>query len=346
MPDPLFKTVSASQVPEMLGLSPWGSRLTLHHQFETRTHDDRKQDVRMKIGKLFEKLILELTAEALALEVHHNDNADYVRHATYPLGCTVDATVLCPTRGRGTVEAKAIDKYEWQRSWTETSPPKYYVAQLEAQMLVKGDTWGVIACFIYNEGADGRLVLYERRPNAKAQARIIKEAEEFMADLAAGRRPPAFGLPVELDTCNEMFPETDPEKVLEDVNNYEMAEFARLYAWTAKQATQFKRAVDEMKPKLVAFMGDHGVAALGGGVVVKIKKPQVAGQLVRLPADLRKRLRFAADFMEPGPEHDAVMEAIDWVHVVRGPSNQNRIAVREDGDIAEAEDTPTVLEAG
>lgn len=354
MPDVDFKTVSASQVPDLLNISPWGTRLMLHHQFVRRVHEDRKQSNRMKIGKLFEALILELTAAELALEVQHNTEAAYLRHPTLPLGCTVDATVLCPTRGYGVVEAKAIDKYEFIRSWTETAAPAYYEAQHQEEMMIPHPVhgmpaWGVIACFVYNEGADGRLVLYERLPNEKAQARIALEAEAFMADVAADKAPPAFGLPVELGLMSELYPEADEAKVIEAEDNFEMAEHARMMDWARKQKSSFEKAEKEMKPKLLAFMQDAGFARLAGGVRVRVRKPQMAGNVVMLPADLRKRLHgYASGLRDIGQTTAAaaITEAAEWCQIMRVPGVQNRIVVTEDENAPELEiDAPNNLEA-
>lgn len=336
MPDPDFQTLSSSQIPDLLNIGTWGTRFTLHTHFARRIHEDRKQNVRMKIGKLFEALILELTAEKLALEVRHNLAAVYVRHPTLPLGCTEDANVLCPTRGVGVVEAKAVDKYEWARSWTDTSAPKIYEAQLQEQMMVKEAAWGIIACLIYNEGADGKLMLYERRPNEKAYARIAGEATAFFADLAAGKAPPAFGLPIELPLLSELHPEADPMQVLDATDNYDMTEFVRLYAWTAEQATSFKRAEAEMKPKLLDFTKGNGVANLAEGVVLRVKKPQMSGQVVMLPAPLRNGLRKCIerlgepmDLLTVGTIAELITQACEWAHVVRQPGVQNRVTIRE-----------------
>lgn len=359
MPDPTFQTISSSQVPDLLNISPWGTRLTLFNQFARRIHEDRKQSVRMKIGKLFENLILEMTADALALEITPNRGADgepvYVRHPEHPIGCTVDADVFCPTRGPGTVEAKAVDKYEWRRNWTESTVPKIYDAQLQEQMAVRGHGWGIIACLIYNEGTDGRLQLYERRPIPSAQERIIAEARTFFDDLAAGKVPSPFGLPIELAICNEMFPEVDNPEILDATGDIDMAETIRLYKWTADQARGFSRAEAEMKPKVVAYMKDHERAVLAGGVRVRLRKPTMAGQVVMLPADVRKGLRRVAEYLEKSiplvPEKNPLLEpviaALEWAHIVKQPGVQNRLAIEDDGDdVPVDDDKSTIIGAG
>lgn len=359
MPDPDFKTVSASQVPELLNISQWGSRLTLHHQFANRIPDDRAETRRMKIGKLFEPMILEEVAKMLVLEVHANPAGTYTRHPTLPLGCTEDARVLCPTRGPGVVEVKAVDKYEFQRSWTEAGGPKMYEAQLQTAMLVKEATWGILAPFVYNEGADGRLVLYERRPHAEAQERIGAEATAFFADLAAGKEPTPFGIPVELGLMNTLHPEAIETKVLDATDDIELTEMLRMYQWTSEQHRGFGRARVEMLPKLLARFGDHGRVRLAEGVSARIRKPVTAGKVIALPADIRRELAAVHGFLVDMKSFDdriqRLADAVDraryWHEILRQPGIQNRIVVQE-GEAAAADEVPeedeplTNLEAG
>ncbi len=357
MPDPEFKTISSSQVPDLLQLSPWGSRYTLFHQFRQRAYEERTQTVRMKIGKLFESLTLELTAEKLTLEVHPNRGPDgepvYLRHASLPLGCTEDAAVFCPTRGHGTVEAKAVDAYEWKRNWTKAKAPQMYEAQLQAQMLVKGDTWGVIACLVYNEGTDGVLRLYERRPHHDSQSRIAAAAVEFFADLESGNEPSPFGIPIEIDVVSELYPEADPKKIIEDPDNFDIAEKARLYAWTVEQKTGFERAEKSMRPQILGYMKDAAMAAVAGGVRIKVNKPQIAGQVVMLPAELRKKMKRCIDeYLWQHPDinyslfDEVLHEAIDWCHIAKRPSIQNRISIVEGEEEIAPTERPSILEAG
>lgn len=356
MPDPTFATLSASQIPELLGLSSWGTRLTLYHQFQRRVYEERKQFGRMRLGKILEPIIVELVAERLVLEVRHNAKAEYHRHPELPLGCTADATVLCPTRGFGIVETKAVDKWEFAKSWTEKSAPRMYEAQLQEQMMIPHPehglpAWGILAPYVYNDGDEGRLELYERRPIASAAERIAAEAKAFFADLAAGKAPPAFGLPVELGIVSEQFPEVDEARVIEAEDNYDMAEFARLYAWTAEQAKAFARTESEMKPKLAQFLEDAAVAKLAAGVRVKSRKTQMAGQVAMLPADLRRRLRKIGEHLlgldSQSGEGLAIMEAAEWCQILKRPGTQTRLEVVEVADLAERKnDDLTPIEAG
>lgn len=331
MPDSEFLTLSATEIPALLGLSPWQTPLMLYHEFKKRERVERPQSLRMKLGKFFEPEIMAMAAERLVLELRPNTEQTYHRHPMLPIGCTMDYDVQCPTRGYGIVEAKAIDKDEFKKNWTETAGPRMYEVQLQTAMLATGATWGVLAPFIYNDGENGILELYERRPHAKARARITHAARQFFTDLEDNRPPPVFGNPIEIDLMNELYPEVEEAKILDATDDFETAEMARLYQWTDEQAKGFARAAAEMKPKLLGFTKDHALTRLGGGVSVRVSKPQMAGQVVFLPFALRQRLLAVAKFLDEETIHSsaAVREACEWAHIVRKPGIQNRLSIRE-----------------
>ena len=98
-------------------------------------------------------------AEDLKLEVR--PNADDTYHRRGLLGCTRDATIICPDRGPGALETKCIFDYRtWMADWGGGAfVPKPHEIQLQQQLLVgDGDDgfaaegspydWGVIAAWV------------------------------------------------------------------------------------------------------------------------------------------------------------------------------------------------------
>lgn len=351
MPDSEFKTVSSTEVPELMNISKWGSRKLLWLGFRNRRRHELKQTGRMSLGKLFQPLILARTADDLALDVIPNDADEYVRctDPNIPLGCTRDGLVICPSRGRGVVECKAIDQFRWSSEWSETAAPIYYEVQLQVQMIVEGAAWGVIACYIYNEGDDGRLVLYERRINEKLRDQIIALAREFLSDVENGVEPPAIGIPEETEALNELYPEPDPTKIIE-VDDIKIAEESRMFEWAGRQESSAKKTRDQIKAKLLDVAKDAGIVKLPG-VVVEIAKGAGAGQTVMLPANLRKRLKDVYSLLESAPvvgcddARAAIKDAMEWAQVIRKPSVRTTIKVRET-EPSPSFDQSTIIQAG
>lgn len=338
MPDINFQTISSTESCALMGLSQWATPKMIYRQFADKKQRDKKQSLRMKLGKLFEPMIVEAVRDRLLLEVRANVENAYVRHETLPLGATVDIDVQCPTRGFGIVESKAIDERQYQEKWTATAGPLMYEIQLQHEMLVTGATWGILAAFVYNSGDDGELYLYERRPMPHVQERIIAHATKFFADLEAGNEPPAVGNPVEMDLLNELYPEPDAKKIKTDLDNYDVAEMFRMYEWSQQQSSAHEKSAKQLKVKLLDYMGDNGQALLPT-ISVELKKTPTAADIVMLPADIRRRLKNGT----AEEVNQAIEEACNWAVVKRAGGLQARIKIRETQDSAPAKFTDNFM---
>src|SRR5712671_4055890 len=110
MPDPERRTISATESPALFGASPYATPWMLYQRFANGVDIDSQGDNRMDWGQRLEPLILAHAAQELRLEVRPNREPDgtqrYVRRGR--LGCTRDGTVICPDRGPGAIETKAV----------------------------------------------------------------------------------------------------------------------------------------------------------------------------------------------------------------------------------------------
>lgn len=193
MPDPKRETVSASQAAALLGCSPYLTRWMLWRHFAKGDDIEAEDNERMFWGRALEPAVLSATAERLNLEVRPNVAGEYRRHERLPLGATVDADIFDPNRGPGIVEVKCVDWRAWRDGWTETDAPDHIEAQLQAQMMVCGASWGVIACLV----GGNELRFYQREPDPGFAETMAAAAVAFMASLA-GPEPSPMGDEMEL----------------------------------------------------------------------------------------------------------------------------------------------------
>lgn len=208
MPDPLRKTVSASQVAAMFNASKWNTRLGLYHWLKTGEEDDR-EDERMTVGKLLEDDILTLVQQRYGLDIEHVPQGpeSYVQHPEHPVGCTLDARCSCPVRGLAVVEAKNVDTSVFYREWSFdeerelVAAPAEIELQVQAEMLATGSSWAILAALV----GGNTLYCLERKPDPAIHARIVKEAREVLLEVAEGREPPAQGL-VDYDLIASLLP--------------------------------------------------------------------------------------------------------------------------------------------
>src|SRR5262245_47666119 len=115
MPDPTWRSVSASQAPALLNQSPYATLFTLWWMFKGKSVEtDFTQ--RMAWGKLLQEAILKATALQYRLEVIPNRNDEYTRNGQ--LGATIDGAMHDPVRGLVVVEAKNVDRLIWRDTWS------------------------------------------------------------------------------------------------------------------------------------------------------------------------------------------------------------------------------------
>ena len=100
MPDPTKKTISATESPALFNrVSPYVTLWMLWQKFARGMDLDSPADARMTWGKKLQPLIIDQAAEDLKFEVIPNADDSYHRRGL--LGCTRDATIICPDRGPG-----------------------------------------------------------------------------------------------------------------------------------------------------------------------------------------------------------------------------------------------------
>lgn len=320
MPDSERKTVSASQVAEMLNLSPYGTRFTLFHWFQGVEAPDQS-DERMEWGKRLQAVILAATSERLKLDVANNDGDLYQRHETLPLGATIDGAVFSPDRGPGIAEAKNVDKFIYLDQWSATRAPDHIEIQLATQMIVEDAAWGVIAALV----GGNELILYMRIRNRKGrlEQKIIKEAGLFMADVKAGKAPSPVGEPTELETIGLVWPETPELNIVDALGDAEAAELMAIYRYADANAKSGAKFAKSAKAKLLAATKDAFILRAAEGWTARVKKSATDATLV----------------------DQAYIDSLKIGDTLRKASIRTTIKI-EQRDVESATSTGTILDAG
>lgn len=265
MPDPLKHTVSASEVPALFDASPWVTRWMLYQRFAHGVELPKQEDFRMRMGKLLQPVIMQLTAEELRLDVTPREDTreHYVRHEKHPVGCSLDAWTRCPTRGLGMVECKNVDWLRWKETYTFDqegaciAAPAHYEIQLQTQMLVTGAKWGVISTLV----GGNELELLERRPDEAVHAAIISAVYAFLDDVKHAREPDVLKA-CEYDLVSYLVEGFEPEPPLDLRNAHEDGEEVFEAALEYNEVKAKRRDLDKrekaLKARLVDFARRHG----------------------------------------------------------------------------------------
>lgn len=273
MPDPSKSTISATESAALFNASPYVTRWMLWHRFANGMDIDPSEDSRMSWGKKLQPLIIEQAAADLRFEVHPNADDTYVRRGL--LGCTRDATIICPDRGPGALETKCVFDYRtWMADWNGgKQPPRHHEIQLQQQMLVgepDGESyeWGVIAAWVA-----GEVHYFERARMPDFWAPLYQEAERFFAEVRDGREPEPFGSPVELPLLAELFPVVKGNVV--DLTAHpraeEFAQIARAYRSEKEKESAGARMAEPLRAAVFAFAKDADEVRLPGAISVRIR---------------------------------------------------------------------------
>lgn len=281
MPDPELKTISASEMPAVLGVVPnWQTRWLVAQRFLGR-EVPRPGDNRMDWGKRMQKDIIEVAGAEFAIEIEPNSFDLYMRRGK--LGCTVDAWSTIPDQGKGAIECKCVFDYgTWMREWAGgRTPPKYVEVQLQQQLYV-GDgnnpfKWGMIVAWVA-----GELHAFRREPIPELWAQMERAAEEFFADIAAGDPGEAIGLPCELPLLNALFAPI-PGKVLDlraDPRGEHYAGVVQQLDYHQTEASGHERGAKAHRAELGAIMEDCQELLLPSGIRVKATRVNRKGHTV------------------------------------------------------------------
>lgn len=310
MPDPELRTVSASQAPALLGLSPYATRYMLYRKFADGFDTDPPDDERMAWGRRLQPAILAATAEQLALEVRPNEGDAYRRHGALdgstmlPIGCTLDGEIIDPARGSGIVQVKCVDRAIFAHDWGQGIPPAHMQVQVQTEMLVIGAQWGVLAVLV----GGNHLELLDLAPNEEMQQVIGAQATIFMDQVAKRRPPDPDASPIELDCLRAAAGRVAQPPLDLSADRAFLGEVVT-YQWARDQATFAGKTKNKGLALILAKAEGHAEILLHGGGRLSIKATEITEQTVHRKAHQRVTVKvrnLPDDLMAPfrGEEED------------------------------------------
>jgi predicted phage-related endonuclease len=288
MPDPLKQTVSASQASALYNLSPYATRFMLYHHFVNGLpigpdDADAEGNERMSWGVLLQDDILAMTARRYRLDITENKENRYARRGS--LGATIDGSMIAPDRGPVVVEAKNIDWLRWRDTWTEKAAAPHVEIQTQVGMHAAGAEHGIIAAFV----GGNHLLFYEREINKELISRTEEEARLFLESVRDGKEPDPLGSPIELPMLAELYPETNPAEVVEDLDDEELALAIRQFDAARRDETFNRKLKEQMEAIILARSRAAGVLRANGwtclleryGVAPGVCQPHASPRVIR-----------------------------------------------------------------
>lgn len=171
------------------------------------------------------------------------------------------------------------------------------------------------------------MYYYDRAHIEQVQSEIAARSVAFMQSLS-GEPPTVVETPDEMAGLTQLWPTIDAKRAPIDVRErhdaIEIAQMISTYQWHKEQEGFNRRVHEGMKPKIVELLQDAPMLRAHGWIVKQSRVP-VAPSTVSLPADIKKRLRAAAEAVEPGEAREAMVKATEWETVTRSGSTQVRL---------------------
>lgn len=243
--------ITSTAMAGLFGLSPYCTVFELYHAKKTGLELPFETNDRMDKGLRMEGYAAQEVAIKEGWEVEAIN--DYIRLTDYKMGASFDFEATCPKRGKGILEIKALDFFRHRESWSEDEIPADKEVQIRQQLLCAGKyKWGAVAAFtsVY----DYHLYFFDR--DKGFEAGMITAAQEFWADVEAGREPkPDFYR--DAPVIAELYKNAGGDLAnFTDNEEYDalVARFSRL----KEQANAFDKDVKAAQAELHLFLADKG----------------------------------------------------------------------------------------
>lgn len=200
-----LRVMSASKIAAVLGLSPWESRFSLYHRMTGAVQDEGNDNTRR--GHYLEPAIAAWFADQHPDWLIEPTGTWLHPHRPWQ-AATPDRTATLPDGEVELVELKSsADDEGWGDPGTD-AVPVYYRAQVLWQMDVLGLRRCHVAVLLPHLKFQAYVVDYD----AAEAAFMRNAAEQFLADLRAGNRPPIDDSTATYQVVRELHPDINGEE--------------------------------------------------------------------------------------------------------------------------------------
>ena len=235
----------------LFGLSPYLTEFELYHAKASGLTLPFDENDRVRAGRRLQDYAADTIAEKHGWRVFRRD--EYLRIPALRTGTSLDYEVICPKRGRGNLEIKGVDYFQYQEKWSDDEAPEHIEVQVQHQMEVADKyEWTCIAAFtsIYDWHE-----IYRDRDRVFG-ARLVERIDEFWASVDAGQEPkPDYSR--DLDVIKKLHKGGPTMDATENVQiNGLLARYQRTQAEKKAAEEDFKAAQGE----LLMAMGEHSEA--------------------------------------------------------------------------------------
>lgn len=251
--------LTASDIGAAVGLDPYKTPLKLYAEKTGLLMPDG-DNPQMRRGRWLEAAVLE------AIREEHPDwevrpaNV-YLRDGALRLGASPDALAATDEPGVTNIQCKVVARPTYETKWVDGPPMHYQLQTLTEGMLLDAARSYVAALVIDTYTAE--LYLHRVNRHAAAELRVREIAAEFWSNVASGKRP-AADYRQDAETVAAMFPQSEPEKVLDLSGDNQLAVLLPHREALREMIAIDQQKLAEMDTEIKAKLGEAEQAVLPG----------------------------------------------------------------------------------
>jgi putative phage-type endonuclease len=283
--------LTASDVAAVLGLSPFGSPLSVYAAKVAGV--ELEETPWMRRGRRMEAVVADEYGEVTGRPVIHPGPYVLMVHPDIPwLAATLDRQTAgseqhpAPEAGYAPLEIKAPRD---AHGWEDDKAPIHYELQLQIQIACTVARWGVL-CALLGQDADAPVVR-DRLPHPRAMAGVLPQLEEFWSRVQRQDPPPVLALPGEDDAVRALWAE---ETGATEELDGEALEVTERWAKAKARASEAEREAKELGTWLRARLRDSSFGRLPDGSYLTLRTEARGAHVVKAssPRVLRRVWKF------------------------------------------------------
>lgn len=263
------KVITATDMPAILGVSPFSSALAVYEEKALGTSAVEENE-RMRFGRRLQRPVMDEYCERTGRPA--NDHGmDISIHPTYNyIGATLDGDQKDPKKGEGVLEIKTTDWID-----EDEEPPLHWQVQVQHQMMVTNMHWGTIACLVRGN----HLVWWDIDADRELHRQLEQQARDFWKRVKEQVPPEPDGSEAAARAIKHIYGKEDPGKTvplglphLELVAAWEMAK---------NEKAAVEKAESALKQQVQLILGDAEVGLLPDGTKLSWKTQTRKGYVVQ-----------------------------------------------------------------
>lgn len=246
--------LGASDAAAVLGLSRWGTPLSVWAEKTGQVVRPDDDALRLKLGHRMEPIVAELFEEETGKKVE--TVADTLFHPKYPfIACNLDRRVVGEN---AIVQLKTAASWK-AKEWEEDEIPREYILQEIHELAVSGADRAYIAALIGNQ--DFKVKIIERRDVLQAMDDLISREVHFWNTFVVPRVMPTHITARDRETLEELFPmaEAGPPIQLPDEANAVAENLESM----GQDLKMIEGQIEKQKNTLLAMLGKHESGTTG-----------------------------------------------------------------------------------